>query len=162
MSTSVLTILFSSCRRLHSALSVSWTAFRVWSLYPRIWWPAMRLSISGTSVLCHHSAAWTCSESPSVYLKSLVKVNSFQLEGIEVDSYSSSTAILLVFLSDEEHQSIQHMHIGLVVHHMGCNLYTQDGILPFVKYRRRPGQGKGETCPQQGCRRDAFICPACC
>ena len=25
------------------------------------------------------------------------------------------------------------MHIGLVVCHVGCNLYTQDGILPFVK-----------------------------
>ena len=25
------------------------------------------------------------------------------------------------------------MPIGLVVHHVGCNLYTQDGILPFMK-----------------------------
>ena len=25
------------------------------------------------------------------------------------------------------------MHIGLVVYHVGCNLYTQDGILPFMK-----------------------------
>ena len=67
------------------------------------------------------------------YLKSLVSDNSFQPEGMKLDSYSSSIAILLVFLSDEEHQSIKHMHIGLVVHHGGCNLYTQDGILPFMK-----------------------------
>ena len=35
--------------------------------------------------------------------------------------------------SNEEHQGIQHMHIGHVAHHVRCNLYTQDGILPFVK-----------------------------
>ena len=68
------------------------------------------------------------------YLKSLVNDNSFQPEGIKPDSYSSSMAILLVFLSDEEHQSIEHVHIGLVVHCVGCNLYTQDGILPFMKF----------------------------
>ena len=42
-------------------------------------------------------------------------------------------AILLVLLSDEEHEGIQHVHISLVVCCMGCNLYTQDRILPFVK-----------------------------
>ena len=67
------------------------------------------------------------------YLMSLVNDNSFQPKGIKADLYSSSTAILLVFLSDEEHQAIQYVHIGLVVLHAGCNLYTQDGILPFMK-----------------------------
>ena len=38
-----------------------------------------------------------------------------------------------VFLSDEEHQGIKHMHTGLVVHHEECHLYMQDKILPFVK-----------------------------
>ena len=59
--------------------------------------------------------------------------NCFQPEAVKPDLYSSSTAILIVFLSDEEHKYIQHMHIGLVVHHTGCNLYMQDRILPFVK-----------------------------
>ena len=63
-------------------------------------------------------------------LKSLVNDNCFQPKA---DLYSSSNAILLVFLSDEEHQAIQHMHIGLVVHHSGSNLYTKEGILFFVK-----------------------------
>ena len=67
------------------------------------------------------------------YQKSLVNDNSFQLEGIKPDTYSSSPAILIVFLSDEEHKCIQHLHIGLVVHHTGYNLYMQDEILPFVK-----------------------------
>ena len=67
------------------------------------------------------------------YLKSLVNDNCFQLEGIKLDSYSSSTAILIVFLSDGEYECIQHVHIGLGVCHAGCNLYMQDRILPFVK-----------------------------
>ena len=67
------------------------------------------------------------------YLKSLVNDNCFQLEGIKPDSYSSSTAILVVFFSYEEHRCIQHVHIGLVVCCTGCNLHMQDRILPFVK-----------------------------
>ena len=67
------------------------------------------------------------------YLKSLVNDNHLQSEGIKPDAYSSSTAILIVFLSDEEHECIQHVHISLVVHSMEYNLYRQDGILPFVK-----------------------------
>ena len=30
--------------------------------------------------------------------------------------------------------AIQHVHIGLVVRHVGCNLYNQDGILPFINF----------------------------
>ena len=41
--------------------------------------------------------------------------------------------ILLVFLSDEEHQGIKHVHIGLVMNCAGCNLYIQNRILPFMK-----------------------------
>ena len=66
------------------------------------------------------------------YLKSLVNDNSFQAEGVKMNAYSSTTAILIVFLSDEEHQGIKHVHIGLVVCHEECHLYMQDGILPFV------------------------------
>ena len=68
-----------------------------------------------------------------IYLKSLVADNSFQPEGIKLDTYSNTTALLIVFLSDEEHQGIEHVHIGLVVRHEGCHLYMQDGILPFMK-----------------------------
>ena len=68
-----------------------------------------------------------------IYLNILVADNSFQPEGIKSDVYSNTIAIFIVFLSDEEHQGIKHVHIILVVHHKGCHLYMQDGILPFVK-----------------------------
>ena len=68
-----------------------------------------------------------------MYLKSLISDNCFQPEGTPSDAASGFTAILIVFLSDEQHAAIQHIHIGLVVHRIGCNLYDQDGILPFIK-----------------------------
>ena len=68
-----------------------------------------------------------------IHLKSLVADNSFQPEGIKPDACSHTTAILIVFLSDEEHQGIGHVHIGMVVQCEGCHLYMQDRILPFVK-----------------------------
>ena len=43
------------------------------------------------------------------------------------------TAYSLYSSPSEDHQGIQHVHIGLVVHHVGCNLYTQVGILLFMK-----------------------------
>ena len=68
-----------------------------------------------------------------IYLKSLVADNAFQPEGIKPDTHSHTMAILIIFLSDKEHQSIEHVHISLVVQHEECCLYMQDGILPFVK-----------------------------
>ena len=46
--------------------------------------------------------------------------------------YSCSMAILLVFLSDSMLTAIKHVHIGFIVHHMGCELFNQGGILPFI------------------------------
>ena len=66
------------------------------------------------------------------YLKSLISDNCFQPEGMPSNAASGSTTILIIFLSDEQHTAIQHIHIGLVVHCIGCNLYDQDGILPFI------------------------------
>ena len=68
-----------------------------------------------------------------MYLKSLISDNCFQPEGMPSDAASSSTTILIVFLSDAKHMTIQHIHLSLVVHRVGCNLYDQDGILPFIK-----------------------------
>ena len=67
-----------------------------------------------------------------MYLKNLISDNCLQPEGTPSDAASGSTAIFIVFLSDEQHITIQHAHLGLVVHHNGCNLYDQDGILPFI------------------------------
>ena len=58
-----------------------------------------------------------------MYLKSLIRDNCFQPEGMPSDAVSGSTAILIVFLSGEWHTTIQHIYLSLVVHHVGCNLY---------------------------------------
>ena len=50
-----------------------------------------------------------------VYLKSLVADTALQPEGVKPDAYSHTRATLIMFISDEEHQGIQHVHIGLVV-----------------------------------------------
>ena len=49
-----------------------------------------------------------------------------------MDVVSNCTTILVVFLLDDQHEAIQHIHIGLVVHHIGCILYEQKAILPFI------------------------------
>ena len=66
------------------------------------------------------------------YLKSLIGISTFQPKGYKDDMYSSSTAILLVFLSNDQHKTIKFVHISLVVHHMGSNITTQADILLFV------------------------------
>ena len=68
---------------------------------------------------------------PLTYLKSLVNKGSFQPEGMTMDMASNSTAILIVFLSDDQCEAIQHVHIGLVVRCISCTLYDQKAILPF-------------------------------
>ena len=69
---------------------------------------------------------------PLTYLKSLVSEDSFQPEGMTMGMVSNSTAILIVFLSDDQREAVQHIHIGLVVCHIGCTLYEQKAILPFI------------------------------
>ena len=70
---------------------------------------------------------------PLTYLKILISEDSFQPEGMTMDVASNSTAILIVFLSDDQHEAIEHIHIGLVVCHVGCTLYEQKAILPFIQ-----------------------------
>ena len=60
--------------------------------------------------------------------------NTFQPEGVEPDAYSHTTVILIVFLSNKEHQGIEHVHIDLVVWCEECRLYMQNGILPFMEF----------------------------
>ena len=82
------------------------------------------------------------------YLKSLVNDNSFQPEGVKLTAYNSTTAILIVFLFDEEHQGIKHLNISLVVCHEECCFYMQDGILPFVKSIEADLKKAGDRCAQ--------------
>ena len=70
---------------------------------------------------------------PYTYFTCLGQENNFQPEGMPMDAASHTTAILLVFLSDNQLQTIEYVHIGLVVHHTGCQLYEQKAIPWFIK-----------------------------
>ena len=50
-----------------------------------------------------------------------------------MDTAGHTSAILLVFLSDDQHETIEYVHIGLVVHRTGCQLYEQKAIPVFIK-----------------------------
>ena len=66
------------------------------------------------------------------YLKCLIEHKALKPEGVSENLYSHSTAILLIFLSDDVLTAIKHIHIGLMVHCMGSELFGQDDILLFI------------------------------
>ena len=70
---------------------------------------------------------------PYTYFTSLIWENNFQPEGIPMDAASHTIIILLVFLSDDQLQTIKYVHIGLVVHCAGCQLNEQKVIPWFIK-----------------------------
>ena len=70
---------------------------------------------------------------PYTYFTSLVCENHFQPEGMTMDVASHTAAILLVFLSDEQHKTIKYVHIGLVVCCASCQLYEQKAIPFFIR-----------------------------
>ena len=70
---------------------------------------------------------------PYNYFVNLVQENNFQLVGTTMDDASNSTAILLVFTSDDQLQTIEYVHIMLVVHHTDCQLYKLRSIPCFTQ-----------------------------
>ena len=58
---------------------------------------------------------------PYTYFTSLVRENHFQPEGTTMGAASHTTVILLAFLSDDQHKTIEYIHIGLLVCHAGCH-----------------------------------------
>ena len=64
---------------------------------------------------------------PYNYFTSLIQENNFQLEGMPMDTANHTTTILLLFLSDNQLQTIEYIHIGLVGH-TSCQLYEQKNI----------------------------------
>ena len=69
---------------------------------------------------------------PYNYFINLVWEN-FQPVGTTMDDASNTTAILLVFTSDDQWQTIEYIHIGLVVCHAGCQLYELRYIPCFTQ-----------------------------
>ena len=70
---------------------------------------------------------------PYNYFINLVQENNFQLVGTTMDDASNTTAILLVFTSDDQLQTIEYVHIRLVVHRAGCQLYEPRSIPCFTQ-----------------------------
>ena len=70
---------------------------------------------------------------PYNYFINLVWENNFQPVGTTMDDASNTTAILLVFMSDDQLQTIKYIHIGLVVCHAGCQLYELRSISCFMQ-----------------------------
>ena len=70
---------------------------------------------------------------PYNYFINLVRENNFQLVGTIMDDASNTIAILLVFMSDDQLQAIEYIHIGLVVCHAGCQLYKPRSIPCFTQ-----------------------------
>ena len=93
---------------------------------------------------------------PYTYFTSLVHENYFQPEGMTIDAASHTTAILLVFLSDDQHKTIEYIHIGLVVRCTGYQLYNEKAIPWFIKSieddlkkarsKQAAGKDPGEAC----------------
>ena len=70
---------------------------------------------------------------PYNYFVNLVWENNFQLVGTTMDDASNTTTILLVFMSDNQLQTIEYVHIGLVVCHAGRQLYNLRSIPCFIQ-----------------------------
>ena len=109
--------------------STSWLTSRARSPYQMRCSLATMVSALGTSALCHS----LCIQQISLhYLKCLIENKAFKPNGFKESMYSHSTAVLLIFLSDDELTVIKHVHIGLIVCCVGSKLFTLGGILPFV------------------------------
>ena len=93
---------------------------------------------------------------PYNYFVNLVRKNNFQPMGPTMDDASNTTAILLVFTSDNQLQTIEYVHIRLVVHHTGCQLYelrfipcfiqSIDDDLKRTRERRAASSGSSKAC----------------
>ena len=94
-------------------------------LYPGTLSTARMVSTWGTFASAPSSTPLTCISLDYLW-KLIMEVAEGTLE------LSGTTAILLVFQADDQHEQITDVYIGLVVHRIKCNLYAQEKILDFV------------------------------
>ena len=71
---------------------------------------------------------------PYHYFHNMAQDHAFQPVKAVLKDASNTTAILLVFVSDDQLTSIEHVHIGLMVHHIGSQIYEPKAILQFIQY----------------------------
>ena len=71
---------------------------------------------------------------PYHYLNNMAQDHAFQPVKAVLKDASDTTAILLVFVSDDQLTSIEHVHIGLMVCHIGSQIYEPKAIPQFIQY----------------------------
>ena len=71
---------------------------------------------------------------PYHYFNNMLQDHAFQPVKAVLKDASDTTAILLVFVSDDQLTSIKHVHIGLMVCHIGSQIYEPKAIPQFIQY----------------------------
>ena len=71
---------------------------------------------------------------PYQYFNNLAQDHAFQSVKAVLKDASNTTAILLVFVSDDQLTSIVHVHIRLIVSHIGSQIYEPRAIPQFIQY----------------------------
>ena len=71
---------------------------------------------------------------PYHYFNNMAQDHTFQPVKAVLKDASDTTAILLVFVSDDQLMSIEHVHIRLIVHHIGSQIYEPKAIPQFIQY----------------------------
>ena len=79
----------------------------------------------------HHTLLMQCI--PDQHFKNMVQDHAFQPVKAVLKDASDTTAILLVFISDNQLMSIVHVHIGLIVCHIGSQIYEPKTITQFIQ-----------------------------
>ena len=71
---------------------------------------------------------------PFPYFCNMVDDNAFAPLKCKLKDASSTTAILLVYTTSADLTFIEYVHIGLVVHHAGSQVYEPKSIPAYIKY----------------------------
>ena len=71
---------------------------------------------------------------PYQYFNNLVQDHAFQPVKAVLKDASDTTAIHVVFISDEQLTSIVHVHIGLIVCRISSQIYEPRAIPQFIQY----------------------------
>ena len=71
---------------------------------------------------------------PYHYIKNMAQDHAFQPVKPVLKDANDTTAILLVFISDDQLMSIEHVHIGLMVCCIGSQIYEPTAIPQFIQY----------------------------
>ena len=80
----------------------------------------------------HHTLLMQCI--PYHYFNNMAQDHAFQPVKAVLKDASYTTAILLIFVSDDQLTSIEHVHIGLMVGRIGSQIYEPKAIPQFIQY----------------------------